>query len=436
MTKGCFIFMIICLCLFNGCTSSVQNKKASDYSVVIRNENGKFKLYRNGKPYFIKGAAGFTHLNLLHNSGANTIRIWDTVGLEKILDEAEKNKLAVVVGLPLPESRFLNEYYRKPSYVQKTYNDYRKLVLRFRKHPALLMWCMGNELEFPYKPNYAVFYQAFNRLTKMVHTLDPNHPVLTTMVNFSRKNIINIKWRTDVDLIAFNTFGELKNLKKEIDAFSWFWNGPYMVTEWGIEGPWAGNPTTSWGAYIENSSSKKAEQYGSFYQKYIPKNDNRFLGDFVFYWGEKQEGTNTWFSMIDREGRASESVRTMQNIWIHKTNLPPAPPLNYMLLNEKGAADDLIFAAGQTVSARLVINGREKFICRWEIQPEDWYEKNGLRNQKWLVPVAVPGLDSANDHVNFRMPEKEGPYRLFAYVYNNTGGFAACNTPFYVIAKK
>ena len=33
-------------------------------------------------------------------------------------------------------------------------------------------------------------------------------------------------------------------------------------------------------------------------------------------------------------------------------------------------------------------------------------------------------------HAKFKVPSKEGPYRIFATVYDKAGNFATCNTPF------
>src|ERR1700760_909971 len=78
--------------------SSKRTPPAEKNKVFIDYKSGKFTLYRNGRPFFIKGGSGFTQLSALHESGGNTIRVWDTADLGRILDEAEANKLAVIVG--------------------------------------------------------------------------------------------------------------------------------------------------------------------------------------------------------------------------------------------------------------------------------------------------------------------------------------------------
>jgi hypothetical protein len=62
---------------------------------VVKNELG-YQLYRQGKPYYVKGAGGNTHLDVLVNCGGNSIRTWGLENAKQILDEAQKKGLTVV----------------------------------------------------------------------------------------------------------------------------------------------------------------------------------------------------------------------------------------------------------------------------------------------------------------------------------------------------
>ncbi|WP_158800187.1 glycoside hydrolase family 2 TIM barrel-domain containing protein [Pedobacter sp. L105] len=219
-------------------------------------------------------------MDLLVSSGGNTIRIWDTTQVNSILKIAGEKGIAVIVGLPIPESRYM-DYYNDTAKVTKQFLAIKGLVARLKNNPAVLMWCVGNELTFPYRPAYRNFYKAFNQIVDMIHQDDPDHPVTTTMTNFQRSDIFMIKMRTDVDVISFNIFGQIHSLKKDLKQFSWFWNGPFLITEWGIDGPWDGTPQTSWAAKIEPTSTKKAEQYFNRYKDDMPIENGGFLGSFT-----------------------------------------------------------------------------------------------------------------------------------------------------------
>jgi hypothetical protein len=55
--------------------------------VEIKKTKEKFELYRNGKPYFIKGAGGYSYYDQLKQCGGNSIRLWTvTLGLDMGLE--------------------------------------------------------------------------------------------------------------------------------------------------------------------------------------------------------------------------------------------------------------------------------------------------------------------------------------------------------------
>lgn len=432
-----FIVLIIPLFFSNCKPKPVIN---SQRTVHIDRVKGKYTLYWHGKPFVIKGAAGYTNLKKLKEAGGNTIRTWDTTNLEAILKEADLNHLAVIVGLPMPYSKNpftdkLDLFYTNSAQLTKMFNSYTSLVEKYRNHPSILFWCIGNELDFPYKPNYNPFYTAINHIVDVIHTIDPNHPVTTTIINFQRRNIINIKFKTKIDVISFNVFGDIRSLNKELKDFEWFWDGPFLITEWGNDGPWADHEHTLWGAYIEPTSTKKAEQNLAIHKQFMPVNNPNFLGSLVFYWGHKQEYTSTWFSLFDENGAASETVGTMQYIWTSKWPQHAAPQINYVLVNDKGARDNILFKPDTITYARLYMANADTvgLSYKWQIKPEDWYKTSRDANQNKQKTVEHLFISQKNTTVSFRTPLKEGPYRLFVTVYDRFGNFSTANVPFYVV---
>lgn len=415
-----------------------QKKEAGSARVVIKEKKGQYTLYRNGKPYFIKGAAGSTNFKALKMAGGNTMRIWDTVGLAKILDSAAANQLAVIVGLPIANSD-VSSLYNDSANVAKQFDAFKGIVNRYKSHPAVLMWCIGNELDFPYKLSYRNFYKAFNQLTDMIHQDDPDHPVTTTLLNFNKKYIFNIQVRCNIDVISFNIFSNVNSLRDDL-KHAFFWNGPFLLMEWGINGPWEGTEQTAWGAYIEKNSREKAASYAERYRKYIPLENSRLLGTFIFYWGSKQESTPTWFSMFDERGAKSEAVEMMSALWIGKPYKSTFPQIDHLLLDNKRVEHHVLVAPGTKVNAELKMIGRNSAVSiKWEVFKEDWFKVNNLHSSKKMRPLlriihenqAYYGKSLA---FKFISPIKEGPYRLFATVYDGNGRFATCNFPFYVIA--
>ncbi len=431
------VFVSFFLLLLGACTG--EKKDISIGTVHINYSNGKYTLIRNGKPFLIKGASGYTNLKKLKESGGNTIRTWDTTNLEAVLNEAKHYDIAVIVGLPMPMNEYGDWFYKNDSLINSQYQRYAKLINKFKNHPSVLMWCLGNELSFPNKPKFLSFYKVFNNLIDMIHQNDPNHLVTTTMTNFQKKNIFHIKYRTNIDFISFNVFGKLKDIRADLKDFEWLWDGPFLITEWGIDGPWTNHEHTAWKAYIENTSTKKAEHYLSIYKTQMPVENPRYLGSLVFYWGHKQENTSTWFSFFDENGAASEAVGTMQYIWTSKYPEHKAPQLRYMLVDNKGARENLLYKPNTIASAKLLLLNNVDSTglqFKWEVLPEDWYQVNNLYGLKKMKPIQNTILKEKNNTVQFRVPSKEGPYRIYVSVYDQYGNFATCNTPFYVVDNK
>lgn len=428
-----WIIAIAACCTFTNCRSS--HKHNHNRKVFISHEGGKYLLYRNGKPYLIKGAAGFENLHRLQLSGGNTIRVWDTSNLKQVLDEAYANNIAVIAGLPMPVSGIFS-YYNDKSKVSAQLNGFRSIVKRYSTHPALLMWCLGNEVDFPYSPRFTHFYQVYRNLLKMIHEEDPDHPVTTALINFERRCIYNIRMKIpELDLISFNTFGALHTLQKDLDQFSWFWDGPFLITEWGVKGPWESD-ATAWWAPIESNSTVKAAQHLYLYEHSMPAKDPRFLGAFVFLWGYKQEVTHTWFNLFSANGDASETVNVMQYIWTGTWPAHKAPQIKNILLDGKVAKDNIILNSKTVHTAEVFLQHipADTTSVRWEILKEDWYARN------WYEPNTKKpsGHDSLLVRLQghkafFRTPEKEGPYRIFATFSDTRGYFASANIPFYVV---
>jgi len=425
----CFFFIL----LSTGCNNKTADTTAR--KVYIEHINGKYTLYRCNKPFVIKGAAGYTNLDVLAAAGGNTIRIWDTTNVDMILQQANKHHIAVIMGLPMPESRFI-AYYNDPAKVARQFSAFQKLVNKYKKNPAVLMWCVGNELSFPFRPSYGNFYKAFNRIVKMIHHDDPDHPVTTTIVNFNKYDIFNIKIRTDVDIVSFNIFGRLSYMRDDLKSFRWLWRGPFMITEWGVDGPWLDNPQTAWGAYIEATSTNKAQQIIDRYRHDVPVEDPRFLGAFIFYWGQKQETTQTWFSLFDENGGKTEVVGAAQYLWTGKWPLNTPPQVKGMLIGGKSALNNLIYKPGYKLAAEVVMQKPNADITKvqWQIFAEDWYKKDNLNSTAKKTEIGGLVQSVQNLQATFVTPAKPGPYRVFATLFDRYGNIATCNIPFYVLA--
>lgn len=138
---------IILILFLSGLIASCQNQRPENTRVQIKEINGQARFTIDGQVHEIKGLAGHTHLREAHDIGANTIRTYDTTGLQAILDSAHHYKLKVVAGIWLPKSHVPWLYKNEVQRI-KLSKELAALGRKYRDHPALLSWCLGNELIF------------------------------------------------------------------------------------------------------------------------------------------------------------------------------------------------------------------------------------------------------------------------------------------------
>lgn len=400
-------------------------------AVYIKENAGKYQLIRNGKPFYIKGgAANSGFLKELRDAGANTARIYDTIDLESTLDKAHKLGLAVVVDVPLPKFETDPQFYEDQKLFAELYKRTARVIEQHKNHPALLYWNLGNELYYPYLYKSTKFFENYNSLIDLVHDIDPDHPVSTTTIGANKLRVLSIRIKSpQLDFISFNSFGSLSSFSRRLLPIQPVWNGPFVITEWGVNGPWEAK-LTSWGAPIEETSTKKAEQILQRHQDYIkPLKKMNSLGSFVFYWGQKNEITPTWYSLFDEKGLKTQPVFELQQEWKGTSQVFAGPELNYILLEGKGAQDNILLESASEVNAEVVLPkmNDKNFEFLWEIRNESWYESH--------ISTLVNKISAkkGKEQIRFRVPEKEGPYRLFLYVTNNTEYVATANIPFYVL---
>lgn len=431
----CLFFLTCFLCTCSPGDNNDATQQTEGKAVELKKVDGRWMLYRNGQPFLVKGGAGYTYLGELAGIGGNTIRTWDTTNLGEILDKADSLGLAVVAGFDLPGSHQASTFYKDTAKVNALMHSLEVCVKKYKNHPALLVWCLGNELRFPFHVRHIPFYDAYNKMLRLIKREDPNHPVTTPLANFEKREIINIQARINgLDFISINTFGRMNQLKEDLRSFNWFWDGPFLLTEWGVPGGWE-SETTQWQSSIENTSTKNAEQLRELYKTAIPHDDPRFLGSLVFFWGNKQEYTHTWFSFFTYNGEPVETVEALKDCWNDTITTHVSPDIKYMLVDKKGARDQLLFAPGTIHAAEILMNNTKGSVSyAWEIIRDDWW---GQYTGKWIKPLPETNLwmDSTSAEVVFKAPLQEGPYRIFVTVKNNNGYAATANTPFYVVGE-
>lgn len=399
---------------------------------VKQDPDGKWQLYRDNQPYYVKGVGGQTNLDKAVEIGANSIRTWSTEDAGTILDEAYNKGLTVMLGLWVQHERHGFNYDDKEK-VAAQLAYFTTVVMQYKDHPALLLWGIGNEVDLDYT-NTNVWY-AINDIAKMVHTIDPNHPTITVTAGLDAEEVKLINQRAPaIDIYGINTYGDINNIKTNIKKFGW--KGPYMITEWGPNGHWE-VAKTAWGVPIEQNSTEKAKSYSERYTTAIASDPNNCLGSYVFLWGFKQETTATWYGLFSDKQEVSQAVNELELLWTGHPAKNRAPIIDSAILHNEEKGADIYLKSGDKFNAAFFVMDpdQDKITYKWEVVPESKDIKSG--GDVETKPTALSGL-SAKKHGNafiFRAPAEEGAYRLFIYAYDDHHNYAYTNIPFYTIPR-
>lgn len=430
-----FIFSLVLMsgyCSAITPTEKVESAAASGGAIPVTLEkvDGKFQIFREGKPYFIRGGGGGHNLELLAASGGNSVRTWSTEGAGKTLDEAQKLGLTVMLGLRMGHERHGFDYNNEAAVAaQKKYVIGE--VMKYKDHPAVLAWGIGNEVDLFYT-NTKVWY-AIEDIAKTIQELDPNHLVTTVTAGIDPEKARLIRKRVpSIDYLSVNIYGGLETLPQTLLDSGW--KGAYAVTEWGPTGHWQIAKTT-WNVPIEQTSTEKAASYRERYQAGVLGSPSRALGSYAFLWGQKQETTPTWYGLFLESGEATETIDSLQYLWTGKWPKHRAPSIREFLIDGKKAIQSIYLEAGKTYSVKLDAfhPSNEDFHIRWEFLPESTDIRAG--GDAEARPKPVMGLvvkDNGKGTMEFTAPAKSGPYRLFGYVTNDYNRAAVANVPFYV----
>ena len=395
---------------------------AATAAVDVAAADGGYRLSVDGKPFEIKGAGGDGDKALLAASGANAFRTWGvdekTAGL---LDEAQANGLKVAVGIWIGHARHGFDY-GDPAEVQKQFDDAKAAVEKYKDHPALLMWGVGNEMEEYAATSDPRVWKAVNDIAAMIKEVDPEHPTMTVIAEIGGDKLPSIKkYCPAIDIVGINTYGGVTSIPTRYAEAGM--KRPYVVTEFGPPGTWE-IPRNGWDVPEELSSTAKADVYAEAYR--VLHADPNCLGSFAFTWGFKQEATATWFGMVLPDGSKLGAVDAMTEAWSGAPAADLAPLIRALTVEGEPVVDP-----GATVNALLVANDPEgePIDTRWVLfQEMDVFESMGdFRPTPPTFPEAIAAGDDGR--VTVTMPQRPGNYRLFAYVRDGSGGAAVANTP-------
>ena len=134
----------------------------------------------------------------------------------------------VLADLPFGKQR-AGFHYEDQAAMEQQRDQIRQIVLRFKDHPALLAWAVGNELEINTTPvERAALWKEMNQVARMIHQIDPAHPVITPVGDAYRRMLSELnRYCPDLDAVGLNSVADMLTLPEDIAKQGW--TRPYWV---------------------------------------------------------------------------------------------------------------------------------------------------------------------------------------------------------------
>ncbi|NMG43257.1 hypothetical protein GPA22_05860 [Aromatoleum toluvorans] len=360
-------------------------------------------------------------LEKLAVAGARVVRVYRESDAW-VLDAAQALGLKVVMGLWVGHPRHGFDLGDRAA-VQAQERAIRAFVTRYRSHPALLAWGVGNEVETG-EADPLPAWREVDRLAGIVRALDPAHPTMMVVADTGMAQLRTLAGCCpNVDLLGINLYaGAVFDLPQRLrDAGI---AKPAVVTELGPLGQWQAGKKP-WGAPVEPTSSEKAV----FFRDALAflRKERQIAGVFPFLWGAKQEQTATWHGLLLADGSLTAMTDALTQAW-GKPVAEPAPAIRGI-----GIAAD-VFAPGAEISAGVDAASFDgsPLTVEWNVFAEATDLRKGGDTEAAPPRIDVRMLHADATSARFLAPRQPGAYRLFITLRDRQGKAATANLPFLV----
>lgn len=402
-------------------------KPNSSYaSPFVSGKSGDFNLIDRGKPFYIRGIAYNTahdwrdgnmpltrrqlerDFSLIKQMGCNTIRRYDEGIYDRnILNLSDEYGLKILFGFWFDPKI---DYYRDSSKVKEYIANVEEKVKKYRDHPSVLAWSVGNETWGLLKHRYAKPYltkvrdhylKMIEKLAQRIHEIDPSRPVFSCMEHEKYQLAGEVAAFRDaapsIDVIGVNSYYEqqIKTLNHVFYQFDSL--RPYVVSEFGPRGYWDPDYNRmSNGNVVEDSENEKAEWYEYQWKNYVQPYRGFNVGGVAYCWHDRMEGSNTWFGITDSRGRIKPSYYALKKAWTGM-DAPLVPAIKI--------TGPEICMAGSTYKFSIEnISGLDVNEIEWYLRKDDYLDEAGEIE------------DPDKPVTDITVPLQAGSYRLYVYV--------------------
>lgn len=393
-------------------------------TVELIERNNEWWVLKDGSTIKLHGAGVSSQqpqlLDYLASKGGVVTRTWGTNNIEDYLDRAHRSGVGVIVGFWMGHERHGFDYGDVEQVAQQQRRA-QAAIRKYRNHPAVLMWSIGNEMEAGSNDPERI-YEALSDVVATVKDEDDRRPVITVVAEVNKEKVERLNrivpW---LDGLGVNSYGGIKTLGRRLTEYGW--KKPFIVTEYGPRGAWEASKT-AWNAPIEPTSAQKAAAYGNGFDAIA--NHPLCVGTIAFIWGWKSEVTPTWFGMFLDDGSRLAAVDVLEQRWTGKGPRRRAPLLKP--LTWPGDAGRVKTGQDIRVTAELAANESDRLTYSWTLLAE-----SAFRNEQ-ADPSEHRTLDGDGATVSFEAPAEPGAYRLAVVAKSRRRAAATANIPFRVVA--
>ena len=413
----------------------ISKSVMADPISMRKNHEGGWELVRDGKAFFVRGAGGQSHLDVLVESGGNAIRTWGIESLSEkvdgktLVERAREHDLVIAAGLWVGHQRHGFDY-NNENQIKQQREAIRAAVAQWKDEPTIGFWGLGNEMEGPMNDGSDErIWKALAAIRSIVKQEDPTRLIMTVIAGAGEKKVKGMRDHCpSIDIIGVNAYAAASGAGKAVKLAGW--DKPFILSEFGPMGHWEVGKT-EWGAPIEPSSREKAAKYYSAHELVIEESEGLCVGSFAFLWGQKQETTSTWYGMFLKSGEKLPTVDAMAKAWTGDWPKNRCPRVETFA----SAASQRTVSPAEQVEIILEAYDPEggKLQYSWAIANESTDTKHGGDAESAPPERPIKVKSSGLNTWSFEAPSEPGEYRLFLVVRDGNQAASAENFPFRVL---
>jgi len=411
-----FTFLLISIISFNLNAQITIEKIDDDWTLIV-----------DGNPFEIKGATfGYDNVVERYDSyfqdlrflGVNSIRIWATnQNTQKILDTAHKYAIKVMVGIwmrhghPGMEDDDRFNYLEDTIGMEEMYTNAIKTVEKYKNHPAVLTWGIGNEvyLNMATDEEKEAYSKLLERICIQIKKLDTNHPI-TSVEAWTFGLDWWQKFVPSIDIYGLNSYGpgasylsaELE--KRGIDK-------PYIITEFGVTGEWDIKQEKN-GIKVEPTDNQKYHSIATGFHEWI-ENKPACLGVYVFHYANGNDFGSIWLLTHYKK-------MFRPQYWAIREAFTGKKPINSVPIIESFQLPDSELNSGTWVPVSLEVSDEENVVLDISFCYNQRTGSRKRRNQ--INPLNYRG--NKTDSFEIQLPNEDGAIKIYVIVkdpFNNVG---------------